>query len=97
MAQTGTRQSSKPLPPTSATLTADERSLRSSVAGLARNPDDPRAVAAKADWKKLRESQKEQARLWLEDQIAQGRLRPLNEDQLIRIAAILRVAEKAGS
>ncbi len=97
MAQTANRPSSRPLPPTAATLTKEERSLRSSGAGLGRHPDDPRAIAAKAEWKRMRQEQKEEAKRWLETQIAEDRLRPLNEDQLVRIAAILRVAEKAGS
>ena len=40
--------------------------------------------------------QREQARLWLESQIAEGRLKPLTREQLVRVAQIIRAAVNAG-
>lgn len=96
-------QSSSPAPPrpltaTAATLSPEQRSQRARIAGLSqKKSNSARALAVKVEYHKSRLDQKEEARRWLEDQVEQGRLHPLNEDQLVRIAGIIRVAAKAVS
>jgi hypothetical protein len=46
----------------------------------------------KASRRKPQVDPREEARLWLEREMAEGRLKPLKEGQLIRIAQIIRGA-----
>jgi hypothetical protein len=104
MSQASSPSPPRQLPPTATTLSPEQRSQRARLAGLSRKRsntgrhlDSGRALAVKVEYQKSRLDQKEEARQWLEDQVEQGRLHPLTEDQLVRIAGIIRVAAKAGS
>jgi hypothetical protein len=83
------------------TLSPEERRLRARVAGLTASseagPSHPRTVAAREEFDRATEEGKRQAGEWLQTQIDAGRLRPLDDDVLAKVAAMIRVAEKADS
>ena len=87
------------MPKIATALSPEERSARSSIAGRThfRGSDHPSTIAARHAFEQARDAGRQQAAEWLAEQIAQGRLLPLDEQQLIKVASILRVAQKAGA
>jgi hypothetical protein len=78
-----------------ATLSPEERRLRSKVAGLTATvgATNPRTLAARRQLEKG----KREAEQWLRDQVEAGRLRPLEESDLVKIATIIRLVNKVES
>jgi hypothetical protein len=78
-------------------LSPEERSARSRIAARSRSagPDHPSTNAARRVFEQARDEGRKKAAEWLAEQIEQGRLRPLDEQQLVKVASIIRVAQKA--